>query len=265
MTPMYDVHSAEQTAATPVAEDAIDELPLPYLEMDRRGTITRANRAALALHPPERGELVGQIAWELMAADEKDPSFAAYASLMESGMEAGERPAVVRRSLYDRSGSFRTYEMYRSLVRDAEGLPAGVRMLCVDITETKQALEEAKRSLQWLESVMASLPDAAIVTDALGFIRYANPAAEELFGWKAAELKGEMIERALPLASVAAEHAGALTFNMALESRVKVIGKVFGRKRSEVQVEIDSSPIVDRESGLISGVVSILRRVGKGG
>ena len=88
------------TAST--ANDPIDELPLPCIEMDAFGVVTRANRATMALHPPERGELVGKMVWDFMAADEKDPSFAAYCSTMEAGAE----PEVVRRSLYDRSGHF---------------------------------------------------------------------------------------------------------------------------------------------------------------
>ena len=50
----------------------IDHLPLPYVEMDARGIITRANRAALALHHPEQGDLIGRSGWDMMAIDEKD-------------------------------------------------------------------------------------------------------------------------------------------------------------------------------------------------
>lgn len=50
-------------AAADAAQDAIDELPLPYIEMDAAGIITRANRAALALYPREHGELIGRMAW----------------------------------------------------------------------------------------------------------------------------------------------------------------------------------------------------------
>ena len=101
----------------PACSDAIDELPLPYIELDAHGVITRANRATLALHPLDRGELIGQIAWDLMAADEKEPELRCL--LLERWRQA-RQPAVVRRSLYDRSGQFRTYEMHRSLVRDDE-------------------------------------------------------------------------------------------------------------------------------------------------
>lgn len=186
MNPVFlDAEAAVSAPAVePATPDIIDELPLPYLELDASGVITRANRAALALHPIDRGELVGKSAWDFMAADEKDPSFAAYCSTLHTE----EKPGAVHRSLYDRSGEFRTYEMHRSLMRDAEGKPVGMRMLCVDVTEAKKTLEEAHRSRLQLQSVMESIGEAVIVTDAVGFIRSVNPAAEALLGWKAAEL-----------------------------------------------------------------------------
>src|SRR5208282_1155512 len=95
----------------------IDELPLPYVEIDAHGFITRANRATLALHHPGQGDLIGKSAWDLMAVDEKDRSSAAFLSHMESG----EDPPVIMRSIFDRSGSFRAYEFHRSLMHDAGG------------------------------------------------------------------------------------------------------------------------------------------------
>ena len=71
--------------------------------------------------------------------------------------QAKIRPSSPR-SIFDRSGSFRTYEFHRSLIRDGDGKPAGMRMVCVDVTETARALEEARRARQWLESALASLP-----------------------------------------------------------------------------------------------------------
>jgi PAS domain S-box-containing protein len=251
------IAAQDPPAMGPAVMDLFDELPLPYIEMDAHGTITRANRATLALHPVERGELVGKMAWDFMAADEKDPSFAAYCSILETG----EEPAVVRRSLYDRSGKFRTYEMHRSLVRDREGNPAGMRMLCVDVTEAKRALEEARRTSLWLESVMKSFYEAVIVTDSVGFIRLVNPAAEALLGCNAAELTGMMIEEGVPMPANPRGDRSAPAFTMWLECPSKGLTTVLDRKRRELQVELGTSPIFDQENGSTTGVVLILRRL----
>ena len=166
------------TALQGAPSQEIDELPLPYVEIDAHGIITRANRATLALHHPEQGELIGKSGWDLMAVDEMEYSSAAFLSHMESG----EDPPVMTRSIFDRSGSFRTYEFHCSLMRDAMGKPAGMRMLCVDVTETARDLEEARSAQHWLESAMASLAEAVILTDILGVIQSVNPAAEALTG-----------------------------------------------------------------------------------
>ncbi|MGA7342901.1 MAG: PAS domain-containing protein [Terracidiphilus sp.] len=259
MNPWVEEMPAAREVAAPEAEvlDAIDELPVSYMELDERGVVTRANRATMALHPPAQGALVGRLAWELMATDEKDPSFAAYMSLMESG----DDPPVVRRSLFDRSGQFRTYEMHRSLIRDREGKPCGMRMVSIDVTDTLRALEEARQTRRWLENAMESVAEAVILTDALGFIRSLNPALEELLGWKAAELMGKVVERVIPIVSFTATSSNRFSYNAALQQRLKGIAKVIDREGRELRLEMSTAPLVDKASGFTSGVVTILRRV----
>jgi PAS domain S-box-containing protein len=245
-----------QTAAN-IATDTIDELPLPYIEMDAFGVVTRVNRATMALHPPERGELVGKLAWDFMAADEKDPSFAAYCSTIEAGAE----PEVVRRSLYDRSGKFRTYELYRKLMRDESGAAAGMRVIFVDVTEKVKALEEAHRTRLWLESIMESVCEAVIVTDSVGFIRKANPAAGKLLKASQGELAGMLIEEGLPITACAGGNRSELQFTSWLEAPSRGAATVLDRERKEIRVELSTSPIFDKESRSTTGVVYILRHL----
>jgi PAS domain S-box-containing protein len=175
-------------------------------------------------------------------------------------METGEDPPVILRSLYNNTGKFRSYEMHRSLIRDSQGRPTGMRMLCVDVTEARRALGDAIARQQWLESVVQSLSAAVLVTDALGFVRAVNPEAESLLGWKAADLIGQVIERAIPLLSPVSSGGSPLNFTMSLEARRSGIATILDRARRELRVEIVSSPILDRATGLTTGVVSLLRR-----
>jgi PAS domain S-box-containing protein len=251
-----------EARATELAKiDPIDELPLPYIEMDSHGVITRANRAALALHPPDRGELIGRSAWDLMAADEKDQSFAAFCSIIESGPRPGDELEVVHRSLCDRSGQFRAYQVHRSLLRDAAGNPAGMRMLFVDATDAKKALEEANRKSLWFQSVFDSLSEAVIVTDAVGFIRSVNPAAETLLGRQASELEGMLIEQGLPTLAYVSGFRLGLTFTMSLDGPSKGIASVLDRERRELHLELGTSPVFDKQSGATTGVVLVLHQL----
>ena len=200
---------------------------------------------------------MGKLAWNFMAADEKDPSFAAYCTTILTG----ETPAVVRRSLYDRSGQFRTYELHRNLVRDGDGNPAGMRMLFVDVTEAKQALEDALRTSMQLQSVMESMGEAVIVTDSVGFIRQVNPAAEELLGWKATELTGRLIEEGVPILAYLSGDRSELDFTLSLEGPSKGLATILDHGRREMHVELRTSPIFDKENGSTTGVVLVVRRL----
>jgi PAS domain S-box-containing protein len=254
-TPQAEDTREKLEKAASIATDPIDDLPLPYIEMDAFGVVTRANSATMALHPPERGELVGKMVWDFMAADEKDPSFAAYCSTMEAGAE----PEVVRRSLYDRSGQFRTYELYRKLMRDERGAAAGMRVIFVDVTEQVKALDEAHRTRLWLESIMESVCEAVIVTDSVGFIRKANPAADKLLRASPGELAGMLIEEGLPITACAGGNRSELQFTSWLEASSRGAATVLDRERKEIQVELSTSPIFDKETRSTTGVVYILR------
>ena len=239
------------------ANDAINELPLPYLEMDARGVITRANRATLALFPAGMGEMVGKPAWQFLAGDERDASSGSYARLMESGGD----PPVIRRAIFDRSGGFRTYELHRSLMRSGDGALRGMRVVGIDVTEWLQTVEEARRAQHWLESALECSSEAMILTDTLGFVRFVNRALEELLGWKAKEMLGQVVEKALP---AVARHSGCENmpcFNVTLNERMTGTATVLDREGRELKVEITTAPIVDRESGATMGVVAVLRRI----
>jgi len=237
--------------------DPLEELPVAYVEIDARGAIVRANRLARSLHSSHSGELIGKPAWELMPTDEREQSCATFMTAMRTG----EDPPVARRSIYTNSGNYRVHELHRNMICDAHGKAEGMRVATVDVTEAHQARKEDERHRLWLESVIASMAEAVIVTDALGFIRTVNAAAEELFGWKATELTGKSIERALPVLKFVSGSKVQLDFTMALESRTKGVATMLGRERREVKVEISTAPILDKESGFTAGVVSVMRRV----
>ncbi len=235
----------------------IDQLPLPYVEIDGGGFVTRANRAALDFHHPDQGQLIGKHAWDLMAFEEKDPSFATFMSHMHSGRDL---PPVTR-SLFSRSGAFRTYEIHTSLIRDGEGKPAGLRVIYVDITESKKALDDARGELQWIESAIASMSEAIVLTDILGVVRTVNRAAESLFGFAASELKGKVIEEVVPVVEFQSHDGTPLERRAGIERNFQGIVTLLARGSRKVQAEISTAPVVDQANGAVVGVVAILRQL----
>jgi len=255
---MNEAMEIAPAAAPAVSSFDIDTLPLPYAELDSHGIIIRANRAALALHHPEQGDLIGKSGWDLMALDEKVFSHAAFSAQMLSGME----PPVITRNIFDRSGSFRTYRMHRSFIRDADGKPAGMRMTLVDVTESGKLLDDARAALSWFENAIASLADAVVLTDPLGFVRTVNRAAEELLGCSAQELAGKVIEEAIPIVAYEPVDGSPLDHRTAIERHCKGVATLLTRDCSRARVEISTSPILDKDSGAVIGVAAILRKGG---
>jgi PAS domain S-box-containing protein len=261
VNPMNEISVNQPTPPCESALDIIEELPVAYIELNAEGLVMRANRAARALYPYEQNDIRGKFLLNLMPAAEKENSRAAFFKIMESGAS----PAPIRSAIFTSAGEFRTFDLYRSLIRDAVGNPAGVRMVSFDVTEEQLALQEAHQSRQWLESVLASIADAVIVTDTLGFLCSVNPAAEELLGCKAGDLIGKMIEEGLPLFSYSSADQRPLNHRIALAGRTRGVATVLDHARHELRVEISTSPIVDTESGITTGVVNVLRRVEEAG
>jgi PAS domain S-box-containing protein len=257
VTPMNDASSAIAFAKCGSCLDAIEELPIAYVEVNADGMITRSNRAARAMHSPAEEEIAGMHVWAFSPEGHAEEDRKAFLEMMTSGVE----PPITRRSLYA-NGEFRSYELHRTLIRDAEGHAVGVRGVTFDVTEAQNAHEEAHRARMWLESVLDSMTEAVVITDALGFIRSVNPATEALFGWKAEELKGKVIEKAFPLLEYFSESRVPLSFNMALQSGSRGIATMIDRERRELRVEISTSPVVDKENGFTIGVVSVMQRIG---
>ncbi len=239
------------------APEIIENLPLAYVEANAQGICVYVNRLGRAMSAPEMGEIVGKFLWDMLPADQREISRAAFLAIMESG----EKPPVIYRSIYTKDGIYRTYEMHRSLIHDAQGHPAGLRYVSIDVSEAQTAREEARQALQLLENVLASVAHAVIVTDALGFVRYLNPAAEELCGWKAKELTGKVIDQEFSLLSYSSSDLLSFSHRVTLERRTKGIATILDSARRPLRVEISTSPIVDKENGITTGAVAMLRRV----
>ena len=112
--------------------------------------------------------------------------------------------------------------------------------------------------------MMASLSDGVIATDADGFGRYMNPAAETIIHWEAKDAVGLPIEQVYPLCTMENEPVQACQLRKALASR-EPVGKerflVHVKGDDDVPVEDSASPIL--ESGQILGAVTIFLDISK--
>jgi two-component system, LuxR family, sensor kinase FixL len=255
---MSDSRTLNSTCGNQADRRVVDELPVAYVEVNAQGVIVCINQVARQMHDPALGEMAGKTIWDLMPPEEREESRLAFEALMRNG----DDPPVIFRSIYTKQG-YRVQEIHRSLILSAEGKPLGVRSVTFDVTEMEMARKYAQRSKDWMESILDSMPEAMIVTDALGFVRYLNPAGEELTGWKRENISGMIVEEALPLVSYQSDQEGELNFRMTVDHKWKGTLVVLDRARNELALEMSTSPLLDRNNQFTTGVVGIMRRAGE--
>ena len=234
--------------------DIIHDLPVAYTEVDTQGILRVVNDAACRLLNMTAEEMIGHPVWEFAPSDEVDRARTDFFHTMESG----EDPPITRRSLYNATGEFRTLELHRRMIRDTDGQPIGLCSATFDVTEAEAAHRETRQLKLWLESVIEAIPQAVIVTDALGFVRHANPAAEMLTGWAVHEQIGKQVEKVIPTLHVNSSSHHAPSFRMALREAWNGDVQILTRERQVISVWLSASPIIDKQTGYTNGVVIVL-------
>jgi PAS domain S-box-containing protein len=72
-----------------------------------------------------------------------------------------------------------------------DGHPLRVVGVNIDITGRKRAEEQLRRLATFNKAALKSLGEGLYTIDIQGLVTFVNPAAEELFGWSFAELRGK--------------------------------------------------------------------------
>jgi PAS domain S-box-containing protein len=110
----------------------------------------------------------------------------------------------------------------------------------------------------WLTTMLGSLSDGVIATDADGFVRFMNAAAEQITCWSAPQAVGLPIEAVYPLSTmdgVPVEHCQLRKALISREPAGKQRFLVHVRGDHNRPVEDSASPII--ESGQLLGAVTI--------
>jgi PAS domain S-box-containing protein len=116
----------------------------------------------------------------------------------------------------------------------------------------------AMLSSELVRSVLDSLPDAMVIIDSTGTIRFANRQVSELFGYQTSEVTGAPVELLLP-ARFRQRHVGhrdGYTKNI----RVRPMGaglELFGMRKDGVEfpVEISLSPVVQESESMVAAAI----------
>lgn len=151
------------------------------------GVITHWARGAEQLYGWKRGEALGRVERELLATQKAVDGALIDQSLARHGSWEGEVQQMHRdgRRLFVR----------RRLIAIR---PDAILLLNQDISDLKNAQAELAAREAHLRSILDTVPEAMVVIDERGHIVSFSAAAERLFGYTAAELRGRNVSTLMP-------------------------------------------------------------------
>ncbi len=144
-------------------------------------------------------------------------------------------------------------------VRDADGRVIAYEGTVADITERKRAEQAMFKEKERAEVTLQSIGDAVITTDGEGRIDYMNPVAEQMTGWRLAEVQGNSIESVLKVVDDASREPLENPLLRALASGAQIGPTdqcaLVDRAGHEIAIQDSAAPIRDRAGQIVGAVV----------
>jgi PAS domain S-box-containing protein len=200
------------------------------------------------------------------------PRFSEATTQLLAQLTTGELPSfTIEKIFVRRDGTEIWVQNSLSLVRDAEGTPLHLIVICQDVTERKRAeealhqlnieleervkkrtieLQVANEFLRESEAtsrlILESMPDAIVIIDRDGQIVHANTQVETLFGYSPSEVMGQAVEFLVPQRFHTRHEQLRLSYEEMRNRRIMGLGhELLGRRKddSEFPVEVMLAPI----------------------
>jgi PAS domain S-box-containing protein len=237
----------ETRAELQFLETVVDTAPTPLCSIDTSGRITHFNVACGEVSGYDEPEQIrGMFFWDVLVSPEEKP-------LVQERFHAEapvHPPAHLENAFVNRRGEERVIAWSTAPVHDELGAVRYIICGGLDVTLRQRRELQLQSSEELLRATVESSPVAIVEVDGSGRVTRWNPAAEEMFGWTAAEAIGR------PPPNVPAE--------MRDEFRGLVRDTAAGRALSghetyrvrkdgsRVDVELSAAPIRDSSGDVVS-------------
>ena len=229
----------------------VDTIPHPLVVLGADRRVRSANRAFLELFRVTEAEVIEARLTEVSSNALASPSmhqlleelFPVRAGALVSNVQLTvDTPTLGRRKMLVNA---------RKMYRPGNGTNT-VLLAFEDVTERLEAEEMLQRRALLLES----MSEAVIAGDLDYRIHEWNPAAERLFGWTAAEVRGRRIEEVLVVRGVDREHARS---EIRAGRTTQISVRIQHRTGHWLEIEASSMPV--KTDGVATGFVSVLHDV----
>ncbi|MGL5193578.1 MAG: PAS domain S-box protein [Chroococcales cyanobacterium] len=155
----------------------------------------KVNRALCEILGYDEGELLEKTFHDVTHPEDQQTDLQSLQALL-----AGDIPSYqTEKRYYHQQGQVVWVQLSASLVRDCRERPLYLIAQIQDITARKRAREELHSSRARIAAILELAGDAIISIDSHQRITLFNQAAERIFGYSAAQLLGQHLEKLLPL------------------------------------------------------------------
>ena len=157
-----------------------------YFEVDIRGNYTFFNDSMCEIIRYSRDEMMGMNNRQFMDKQNAKKMYQTFNGVYTTGKPAqGFDWELIRKD-----GTKRFVEASVSLVRDAQGKPAGFRGVVRDITERKRAEEKLRRSEEKYRTILENITDGYYEIDLAGNFTFFNDSMCKIGGYTRDEMMG---------------------------------------------------------------------------
>lgn len=194
------------------------------------GVVTDWNNGAEAIFGYTAAEAIGRPLTMLLPPGQEDEMVRILKRI-----RAGEQVKHYETRRRRKDGNIIDVSLTISPMWDSEGRLAGASKVARDITITKRAISELQEREAHFRSILDTIPDAMIVIDSTGIMRWFSTTAERLFGYTAEEAIGRNVSTLMP-SPYQGQHDSYLTRYFTTGEK-----RVIGRGRVVVGMRKDGS------------------------
>lgn len=222
-----------------------------FITTDDEGRVTRINAVAERITGWSAADALGCSVWEVFVR-EGLPAELARRNPVDVVRERAADVAFRRQAVcVARDGSHRPIEVHADLTHHADGRVRGIAIVFRDVGRLTEAEAEVRR----LAAVVESSADAIVVKALDGRITNWNAAAEQMFGYTAAEVVGQPVQMLIPPEREAEEMR--ILASIAQGQQVPPFRTVrIAKDGRRVEISAQVSPLRDATGHIVGGVKS---------